>query len=37
MSSANKSSDAGERMLASVPDTPALGRGPTPDGGFSRH
>jgi len=24
-------------MLAVVPDEPALGRGPTPDGGFSRH
>jgi anaerobic selenocysteine-containing dehydrogenase len=32
-----ESNDASERMLASVPDAPALGRGPTPDGSFSRH
>ena len=37
MSSPNKRNDAGDRMLASVPDAPALGRGPTPDGSFSRH
>ena len=30
-------SDARLRMLGSVPGAPALGRGPAPDGGFSRH
>jgi len=30
-------SDARNRMLGSVPGSPALGRGPAPDGGFSRH
>jgi anaerobic selenocysteine-containing dehydrogenase len=29
--------DAQERMLGSVPGVPALGRGPVPDGEFSRH
>ena len=33
----NESSDARDRMLGSVPGTPALGRGPVPEGGFSRH
>lgn len=38
MSSVNSdSSDARERMLGSVPGVPALGRGPVPEGGFSRH
>ena len=38
MSAANDQiSDARNRMLGSVPGTPALGRGPAPDGGFSRH
>lgn len=31
------SGDAAQRMLAAVPGTPALGRGPPSDGGFSRH
>src|SRR5215813_1645903 len=33
----NKSSDARDRMLGSVPGAPALGRGPAPDGCYSRH
>src|SRR5215467_14657205 len=33
----NESSDARDRMLGSVPGAPALGRGPDPDGGYSRH
>ena len=38
MSTANdESSDAQERMLGSVPGAEALGRGPAPDGKFSRH
>jgi molybdopterin-dependent oxidoreductase alpha subunit len=38
MSSANdESSRARDRMLGSVPGVPALGRGPAPEGGFSRH
>jgi hypothetical protein len=35
-SAKNDSSDAQDRMLGSVPGAPALGRGPVPDGGFSR-
>ncbi len=38
MSSHKKSSDdVAQRMLAEVPGAPALGRGPRPKGGFSRH
>jgi hypothetical protein len=38
MSAANDdSSKAQDRMLGSVPGAPAAGRGPAPDGGFSRH
>jgi len=38
MSAANNdSSDAQDRMLGSVPGAQALGRGPAPDGEFSRH
>ena len=38
MSSAgNESSEVQDRMMGSVPGAPALGRGPVPDGGFSRH
>jgi molybdopterin-dependent oxidoreductase alpha subunit len=38
MPSQKKSSDdVAQRMLAEVPGAPALGRGPRPDGGFSRH
>ena len=38
MSAANDdSSKAQDRMLGSVPGAPAVGRGPVPDGGFSRH
>jgi molybdopterin-dependent oxidoreductase alpha subunit len=33
----DQASDARELMLGAVPGTPALGRGPRPDGGFSRH
>jgi molybdopterin-dependent oxidoreductase alpha subunit len=33
----NESSDARDRMLGLVPGAPALGRGPVPDEGFSRH
>jgi molybdopterin-dependent oxidoreductase alpha subunit len=33
----NKTSDAEQRMLAGTPDEPALGRGPTPTGEYSRH
>src|SRR5215469_2044426 len=33
----NESSDQRDRMLGSVPGTQALGRGPAPDGGYSRH
>jgi molybdopterin-dependent oxidoreductase alpha subunit len=29
--------DAAQRMLGAVPGQPALGRGPAPEGGFSRH
>jgi molybdopterin-dependent oxidoreductase alpha subunit len=32
-----KSDDAAQRMLGAVPGEPALGRGPAPNGGFSRH
>ena len=31
------SGNAQELMLGSVPGAQALGRGPVPDGGFSRH
>jgi molybdopterin-dependent oxidoreductase alpha subunit len=31
------SDDAAQRMLGAVPGTPALGRGPAPNGDFSRH
>src|SRR4029078_8569440 len=37
MVSATNSENAQDRMLGSVPGAPALGRGPAPDGGFSRH
>jgi molybdopterin-dependent oxidoreductase alpha subunit len=38
MSAANDdSSKAQDRMLGSVPGVSAVGRGPVPDGGFSRH
>jgi molybdopterin-dependent oxidoreductase alpha subunit len=38
MSSPDKNiEDAAQRMLAAVPGAPALGRGPLPEGGFSRH
>jgi len=37
MVSATNSENAQDRMLGSVPGAPALGRGPVPDGGFSRH
>jgi hypothetical protein len=38
MSAANdQRSDAPNRMLGSVPGVEALGRGPAPAGGFSRH
>jgi molybdopterin-dependent oxidoreductase alpha subunit len=37
MVSATNSENAQDRMLGSVPGVPALGRGPAPDGGFSRH
>ena len=38
MSSAgNESSEVQDRMMGSVPGVEALGRGPVPDGGFSRH
>jgi hypothetical protein len=33
----SKASDTQDRMLGSVPDATALGRGPIPDGDFSRH
>jgi len=33
----DESGSAQERMLGAVPGAPALGRGPAPDGGFSRH
>ncbi len=33
----NDSGDARDRMLGSVPGVAALGRGPAPEGGFSRH
>ena len=33
----NESSDARDRMLGLMPGTPALGRGPVAEGGFSRH
>ena len=33
----NDGSDAQDRMLGSVPGAQALGRGPAPDGKFSRH
>ena len=33
----NDSGDARDRMLGSVPGVEALGCGPVPDGGFSRH
>jgi molybdopterin-dependent oxidoreductase alpha subunit len=35
--SSDESSSAQDRMLGSVPGVPAAGRGPAPDGGFSRH
>src|SRR6185437_2101001 len=37
MVSATNSENAQDRMLGSVPGAPALGRGPAPGGGFSRH
>src|SRR5262249_17858403 len=38
MSAANdETADAQARMLAAVPGTPALGRGPAPSGDYSRH
>ena len=33
----SESSDAQDRMLGTVPGAAALGRGPVPDDGFSRH
>jgi len=36
-SASNESGDVQDRMMGSVPGVPALGRGPVPDGGFSRH
>jgi molybdopterin-dependent oxidoreductase alpha subunit len=33
----NESSDSRDRMLGSVSGTPALGRGPAPEGSYSRH
>ena len=33
----NGSGEAQDRMLGSVPGAQALGRGPAPDGTFSRH
>jgi hypothetical protein len=32
-----ESHDAEQRMLGAVPGVPALGRGPAPDGDYSRH
>jgi hypothetical protein len=29
--------DAEQRMLGAIPGVAALGRGPAPDGGYSRH
>ena len=29
--------DAEQRMLGAIPGEPALGRGPAPDGDYSRH
>jgi hypothetical protein len=37
MTSRSENDDAAQRMLGAVPGTPALGRGPAPNGGFSRH
>jgi molybdopterin-dependent oxidoreductase alpha subunit len=36
-SRSENSDDAARRMLGAVPGAPALGRGPVPSGGFSRH
>ena len=36
-SRSENSDDAAQRMLAAVPGALALGRGPVPNGGFSRH
>ena len=36
-STSDESRDVQDRMMGSVPGAPALGRGPVPDGGFSRH
>ena len=36
-STSNETGDVQDRMMGSVPGVPALGRGPVPDGGFSRH
>jgi hypothetical protein len=33
----DEGSDAGDQMLGSVPGAAALGRGPAPGDGFSRH
>jgi hypothetical protein len=37
MTSRSDNDDAAQRMLGAVPGAPALGRGPAPNGGFSRH
>ena len=36
-STSNETGDVQDRMIGSVPGVPALGRGPVPDGEFSRH
>jgi hypothetical protein len=36
-SRSENSDDAAQRMLGAVPGAPALGRGPAPDGDYSRH
>jgi len=33
----HESQEAEQRMLGAVPGVPALGRGPAPDGDYSRH
>ena len=37
MSKSDEKHDAEKRMLGAVPGAPALGRGPAPNGGYSRH